>query len=100
MQKITTFLMFNDQAEEAMNFYVSIFKDAKIVSTMPGPGGKVMGGSFEIEGQRFNCYNAGPHPNFVFSQAISLMIYVESQDEMIIFTKSSAKAASSNPRMG
>ena len=49
MQKITTFLMFNDQAEEAMNFYVSIFKDAKIVSTMPGPGGKVMGGSFEIE---------------------------------------------------
>jgi predicted 3-demethylubiquinone-9 3-methyltransferase (glyoxalase superfamily) len=82
MQKITTFLMFNDQAEEAMNFYVSIFKDAKIVSTMPGPDGKVMGGSFEIEGQRFNCYNAGPHPNFVFSQAVSFMIYTETQDEI------------------
>ena len=46
MQKITPFLMFNDQAEEAMNFYVSVFKDSKIVSTMAGPDGNVMGGSF------------------------------------------------------
>ncbi len=74
--------MFNDQAEEAMNFYVSIFKDAKIVSTMPAPDGKVMGGSFELDGQEFNCYNAGPHPNFVFSQGISFMIYAETQGDI------------------
>ncbi|MEO6051548.1 MAG: VOC family protein [Pyrinomonadaceae bacterium] len=82
MQKITPFLMFNDQAGDAMEFYTSIFKDSKIVSTMPGPNGKVMGGSFEIEGQRFNCYNAGPHPNFKFSQAVSFMIYADTQAEI------------------
>ena len=54
MQKITPFLMFNDRAGEAMEFYTSIFKDSKIVSTMPGPDGKVMGGSIEIEGQLIN----------------------------------------------
>ena len=72
--------MFNDQAEEAMNFYVSVFKDAKIINTMPGPGGKIMGGSFEIEGQRFNCFNGGP--KFKFSQGISLMVSAETQEEI------------------
>ena len=52
--------MFNDQAEEAMNFYTSLFDDGKIVSTMPGPGGSVMGGAFEIAGQSFKCFNGGP----------------------------------------
>jgi len=80
MQKITTFLMYNDQAGEAMNFYASVFKDAKIVSTMPGPDGKVMGGSFEIEGQLFNCFNGGP--KFNFSQGISLMVRAETQEEI------------------
>jgi len=80
MQKITPFLMYNDQAEEAMNFYVSVFKDAKIVSTMPGPDGKVMGGSFEIEGQRFNCFNGGP--KFNFSQGFSLMVSAETQEDV------------------
>jgi len=82
MQKITTFLMFNDQAEEAMNFYVSTFKDAKILSTMPEPDGKVMGGTFEIAGQQYMCYNAGPHPNFKFTQAISLMVRADTQEEI------------------
>ncbi len=81
-QKITTFLMFNDQAEEAMNLYTSVFPDGKILSTMPTPDGKVAGGSFEIGGQRYNCYNAGPHPNFVFSQGISLMIKADTQEEI------------------
>ena len=80
MQKITTFLMYNDQAEEAMNFYVSIFKDAKILNTMPGPDGKVMGGSFEIEGQQFMCYNGGP--KFKFEQGFSLMVKAETQEEV------------------
>lgn len=79
-QKIATFLMFNNQAEEAMNFYVSVFKDAKIVSTMPGPDGKVMGGVFEIAGQRFNCFNGGP--KFKFEQGMSLMVSAETQEEI------------------
>ena len=80
MQKVTTFLMFDDQAGEAMEFYTSIFDDSKIVSTMPGPGGKVMGGSFEIDGQRFNCFNGGP--KFKFEQGISLMVSADTQDEI------------------
>ena len=72
--------MFNDQAGEAMEFYTSVFKDAKIISTMPGPDGKVMGGAFEIAGQRFNCYNGGP--KFSFSQGFSLMVNAETQDEI------------------
>ena len=72
--------MFNDQAGEAMSFYVSVFKDAKIVSTMPGPGGGVMGGSFEIAGQRFNCFNGGP--KFKFEQGMSLMVSAETQGEI------------------
>ncbi len=72
--------MFNDQAEEAMKFYVSVFNDARIINSMPGPGGTVMGGSFEIAGQRFNCYNGGP--KFAFSQGISLMVDAPTQEEI------------------
>jgi predicted 3-demethylubiquinone-9 3-methyltransferase (glyoxalase superfamily) len=80
MQKITPFLMFNEGAAEAMEFYTSIFKDSRIVSTLPGPDGSMMGGSIEIEGQRIYCYNGGPH--FSFSQGISLMVGAETQDEI------------------
>ena len=80
MQQITTFLMFNEQAEAAMNFYVSIFKDAKILSSMPSPDGKVMGGTVEIAGQKFNCFNGGP--KFKFEQGISLMVSAETQAEI------------------
>jgi predicted 3-demethylubiquinone-9 3-methyltransferase (glyoxalase superfamily) len=80
MQKITPFLMFNDRAGEAMEFYTSIFKDSRIVSTMPGPDGKVMGGTIEIEGQRINTFNGGP--KFHFSQGISLMVRAETQEEI------------------
>jgi predicted 3-demethylubiquinone-9 3-methyltransferase (glyoxalase superfamily) len=72
--------MFNDQAGEAMEFYTSIFKDSRIVSKMPGPGGTVMGGTIEIEGQRINTFNGGP--KFSFSQGISLMVRAETQDEI------------------
>ena len=82
-QKITTFLMFNDTAEEAMNFYVSIFKNSKIISSMPGPNGTVMGGTFELEGQRFNAFNGGPH--FKFSQGISQFVSCDTQDEIDFF---------------
>jgi predicted 3-demethylubiquinone-9 3-methyltransferase (glyoxalase superfamily) len=72
--------MFNDQAGEAMEFYTSIFKDSRIVSTMPGPDGKVMGGTFEIEGQQISCYNGGP--SFHFSQGFSLMVRADTQEEI------------------
>lgn len=80
MQKITTFLWFDSQAEAAMQFYVSIFKNSKIVSTMPGPDGKVLTGTFELEGQRFMALNGGPQ--FKFTEAISLFVNVETQAEL------------------
>ncbi|MEP7214285.1 MAG: VOC family protein [Acidobacteriota bacterium] len=80
MQKIMTFFMFSDGAGEAMDFYTSVFKNSKILSTMPGPNGTVMGGTFELEGQRFSAFNGGPH--FTFSQGISQFVSCETQDEI------------------
>jgi predicted 3-demethylubiquinone-9 3-methyltransferase (glyoxalase superfamily) len=80
MQRITPFLWFDGKAEEAMKFYVSIFKNSKIVSTMPGPDGKVITGTFELEGQRFMALNGGPQ--FKFTEAISLFVNCETQAEV------------------
>lgn len=85
-QKITTFLWFDNNAEEAMNLYVSIFKNSKIVSLSrygeagPGPAGSVMSGTFELEGQQFMALNGGPH--FKFTEAISLFVSCETQEEV------------------
>ena len=86
MQKITPFLWFNDQAEEAMNFYVSIFNNSKILMTQrygkegPGPEGSVMTGTFQLEGQEFMALNGGPH--FSFTPAISLFVSCKTQQEV------------------
>jgi predicted 3-demethylubiquinone-9 3-methyltransferase (glyoxalase superfamily) len=86
MQKITTFLWFNDQAEEAANFYVSLFQNSKIDSISrygdagPGPKGSVMTVNFQLEGQKFIALNGGPH--FSFTPAISLFVNCESQEEV------------------
>lgn len=86
MQKITTFLTFNDQAEEAVNYYTSIFKNSKIVSLTrygeagPGPKGSVMVVVFQLFGQEYIALNAGPH--FTFSQGISLLVNCETQQEV------------------
>ncbi|MCB0125905.1 MAG: VOC family protein [Caldilineaceae bacterium] len=80
MQSITPFLWFDNQAEEAMNFYVSIFKDSQIVSTMPGPEGKLMGGTFVLNGQEFMVLNGGPM--YSFTPAISLFVKCETQEEV------------------
>ncbi len=80
MQKITPFLWFDGQAEEAMNFYVSIFKNSKILSTSPGPDGKVMMGTFQLDGQEFHALNGGPM--FKFTEAISLFVNCETQAEV------------------
>ncbi len=85
-QKITTFLWFDNNAEEAMNFYVSIFKNSKILSLTrygdagPGPKGTVMTGSFQLEGQEFVALNGGPR--FKFTEAISLVVRCENQEEV------------------
>jgi len=86
MQKITTFLWFDDKAEEAANFYVSLFKNSKI-DTMsrygdagPGPKGSVMVVQFQLDGQQFTALNGGPI--FKFTEAISLMVNCETQEEV------------------
>jgi len=80
MQKITTFLWYNDNAEEAANFYISIFKNGKILTKMPSPGGKLLGLTFELEGQEFQALNGGPH--FKFTEAISLFVSCDTQEEI------------------
>jgi len=86
MQKITTFLWFNDNAEEAMNFYTSIFKNSKILSVNrygegdPAHPGEVMTATFQLEGQEFMALNGGPH--FKFAEAISLFVNCETQAEV------------------
>ena len=86
MQKITPFLWFNGQAEEAMNFYVSIFKNSKVVSVQrygdagPGPKGSVMSATFQLEGQDFYALNGGPQ--FTFTPAISFFVSCETQAEV------------------
>jgi predicted 3-demethylubiquinone-9 3-methyltransferase (glyoxalase superfamily) len=86
MQKITTFLTFDNRAEEAVNFYVSIFRNSKIVSMSrygeggPGPKGSVMSAEFVLEGQEFVALNGGPH--FTFADGISLFVNCETQEEV------------------
>lgn len=86
VQKITPFLWFNDNAEEAANLYVSLFPDSKILSTSrygdagPGPKGTVMTMEFQLAGQRILALNGGPH--FKFTEAFSLFVNCESQEEI------------------
>lgn len=80
MQKITPFLWFDGNAQDAIDFYTSIFRNARVNSLMPGPDGKMMGASFELEGQSFMALNGGPQ--FQFTPAISLYVHCESQEEV------------------
>ena len=89
--------MYEKDGHEAMQFYASVIPNCRIVSTMPGPDGGVAGGSFEIEGQRFNCYTVGQHPNFKFSQAISLMIEANTQDEIDLLYDGLSKGGEQQP---
>ena len=89
MQKITPFLWFNDNAEEAVNFYTGIFKNSKVGSIprygkgMPGPEGSVMTATFTIEGQDFIALNGGPM--FKFTEAVSFVVSCENQEEVDMF---------------
>ena len=85
-QKITPFLWYDNQAEEAANFYVSIFKNSKVGSVVrygdagPGPEGTVMIVSFQLAGQEFTALNGGPR--FKFTEAISFVVNCETQEEI------------------
>jgi predicted 3-demethylubiquinone-9 3-methyltransferase (glyoxalase superfamily) len=93
MQKITPFLWFDDRAEEAANFYVSIFKNSKVgkitryeeasAKVSGRPAGTAMTVAFEIEGQKFTALNGGPH--FKFSEAVSFVVSCETQEEVDYF---------------
>jgi len=86
MQKISPFLWFDNQAEEAVNFYVSVFRNSKVGGVTrygdagPGPKGSAMTVSFELEGQQFTALNGGPH--FKFTEAISFVVDCKSQAEV------------------
>jgi len=86
MQKITPFLWFDSNAEEAANFYTSIFKNSKILNVArygeagPGPKGSAMTVTFQLEGQQFIALNGGPH--YTFSPAISFFVNCETQAEV------------------
>jgi predicted 3-demethylubiquinone-9 3-methyltransferase (glyoxalase superfamily) len=86
MQKIIPFLWFDGNAEEAMNFYVSVFKNSKLGTITrsgdagPGPKGTVITGTFQIDGQNFYALNGGPQ--FKFSSAISFFVNCETQQEV------------------
>ena len=86
MKGISPFLWFNDKAEEAANFYVSIFKNSKIVKISrygdagPGPKGSVMVVAFQLNGQDFVALNGGP--NFTFTPAVSFVVNCETQQEV------------------
>src|SRR2546421_7717519 len=89
MQKITPFLWYDDKAEEAANFYVSIFKNSKVLSLTrygeagPGPKGSVLTAAFELDGQKFVALNGGPH--FKFTEAVSFVVNCETQEEVDYF---------------
>jgi predicted 3-demethylubiquinone-9 3-methyltransferase (glyoxalase superfamily) len=95
MQKITPFLWFDNQAEEAMNFYVSIFKNSKVLGVTrygdagPGPKGSVMTAAFELDGQKFTALNGGPH--FKFTEAVSFVVNCTTQEEVDYFWKKLAQ---------
>ena len=87
MQKITPFLWFDDQAEEAMNFYVSIFKNSMVENVSrygdagPGQKGKVMSATFQLDGQQIMALNGGPQ-HFSFNESISFFVHCETQKEV------------------
>ena len=85
-QKITTFLWFDNNAEEAVNFYISVFKNSRVIGsarygeTGPGPKGTIMTIDFELDGVRYNALNGGP--NFKFTEAMSLVVHCQTQEEV------------------
>ena len=97
MQRITTFLTYDHQAEEAANLYVSVFKNSKVVDVTrygegaPLPKGSAMSVTFVLDGQEYYALNGGPH--FTFSEGISLFVTCETQEEVDYFWEKLSEGA-------
>jgi predicted 3-demethylubiquinone-9 3-methyltransferase (glyoxalase superfamily) len=100
MQKISPFLWFNNQAEEAMKFYTSIFKNSKVITVSrygdagPGPKGSAMVCKFQIEDQEFMALNGGPQ--FTFSPAVSFLVNCKNQEEVDFFWEQLSAGGATN----
>ncbi len=81
--KITPFLWFDGNAEEAVDFYVSVFPNSKKTDGLPGPGGKALTVSFELEGTQFTALNGGPQ--FKFNESVSFFVRCKDQAEIDYF---------------
>ncbi len=101
MQKITPFLWFNEDTEEAVNFYTSIFKNSKVGRITrygdegPGPKGKVMTATFQLEGLELMALNGGPE--YSFTPAISFFVHCQSQDEVDYFWERLSEGGEKGP---
>jgi predicted 3-demethylubiquinone-9 3-methyltransferase (glyoxalase superfamily) len=101
MQKITTFLTYNDQAEEAAKLYTSVFKNSKITNIShygegaPAPAGTVMSVSFVLDGQPFSALNGGPY--FKFAEGMSLFVNCETQEEIDAFWEKLSEGGEKGP---
>jgi predicted 3-demethylubiquinone-9 3-methyltransferase (glyoxalase superfamily) len=104
MHKITPCFWFDTQGEEAANFYTSVFDNSRILEIArygaagPGPEGAVMTVTFELDGQKFVALNGGPQ--FTFSEAISMQVSCETQDEVDYFGTSFLRAGKKDPVAG
>jgi predicted 3-demethylubiquinone-9 3-methyltransferase (glyoxalase superfamily) len=100
-KKITTFLTFDGRAEEAVDFYTSVFDGSKVLGKShygeagPGPAGSMMSATFELAGQEFVALNGGP--SFTFSQGISLFVDCETQDEVDELWEALSEAGEKGP---
>jgi len=101
MQKITPCLWFDTQGEDAANFYITVFKNSKILDVSrygaagPGPEGAVMTVTFELDGQKFVALNGGPH--FTFNEAISFQVSCGTQDEVDYFWSKLSQGGEEGP---
>ncbi len=98
MQKITPFLWFTNNAEEAADYYLSVFRNGKRLSTMPGPDGKVLCVSFEIAGQEFVALNG--RPEFSFTEAVSFFVSCDTQEEIDHFWNTLTAGGGQESRCG
>ena len=103
-QQITPFLWFDDNADEAVNFYLSIFKDSRLLDTKrydeagPGPKGTIMTATFELNGQQFIALNGGPR--YKFTEAVSFVVKCETQEGLTTTGTNFLTAASHNDAAG
>ncbi|GAB4040333.1 VOC family protein [Spirosoma gilvum] len=101
MQKITTFLTFNDQAEEAARLYTSLFNNSTITSIShygegaPAPAGSVMSVTFQLDGQEFSALNGGSY--FKFAEGISLFVNCETQEEVDLYWEKLSEGGEKGP---